>query len=109
MSLEGKKCPAFSRDATGNITLSNEDFNQKNLIIFFYPKDNTPGCTTEAKDFSNKIKQFKKLNTEIIGVSKEGIINKRFWNFIPYPIFKCIENNSRDVFSGAGLSFSKSL
>ena len=45
MSLEGKKCPKFSGDATGGISLSNKDFVGKNLIIFFYPKDNTPGCT----------------------------------------------------------------
>ena len=42
MSLEGKKCPKFSGDATGGISLSNKDFVGKNLIIFFYPKDNTP-------------------------------------------------------------------
>ena len=73
MSLEGKKCPAFSRDATGNITLSNEDFNQKNLIIFFYPKDNTPGCTLEGQDFRDNFQEFKKLNAEILGVSRDSI------------------------------------
>ena len=52
MSLEGKKCPKFSGDATGGISLSNKDFEGKNLIIFFYPKDNTPGCTLEGQDLS---------------------------------------------------------
>ena len=45
MSLEGKKCPKFSGDATGGISLSNKDFVGKNLIIFFYPKDNTPAVS----------------------------------------------------------------
>ncbi len=51
MSLEGKKCPKFSGDATGGSSLSNKDFEGKNLIIFFYPKDNTPGCTFRRSGF----------------------------------------------------------
>ena len=52
----------------------------KKHILYFYPKDNTPGCTTEAKDFSTKIKEFNKLKTEIIGISKDSI--KTHKNFI---------------------------
>jgi peroxiredoxin Q/BCP len=49
--------------------------NNKNkfLIIYFYPRDNTPGCTNEAKDFSKLYKEFKKLNCEIFGISKDSI------------------------------------
>ena len=50
------------------------------IVLYFYPKDNTPGCTTEAKDFSTKIKEFNKLKTEIIGISKDSI--KTHKNFI---------------------------
>ena len=73
MSLEGKKCPMFSGNATGGITLTNKDFEDKNLIIFFYPKDNTPGCTLEVQDFRDNYKEFTKLNVEIIGVSRDSI------------------------------------
>ena len=73
MSLEGKKCPKFSGDATGGISLSNKDFEGKNLIIFFYPKDNTPGCTLEGQDFRDNHKEFAKLNAEILGVSRDSI------------------------------------
>ena len=73
MSLEGKKCPKFSGDATGGISLSNKDFVGKNLIIFFYPKDNTPGCTLEGQDFRDNHKEFAKLNAEILGVSRDSI------------------------------------
>jgi peroxiredoxin Q/BCP len=45
----------------------------KNLVIYFYPKDSTPGCTTEGQDFRDNFKAFKKLNTEILGVSRESI------------------------------------
>ena len=71
--LEGKKCPNFNGECTSNKTFSNKDFIGKNLIIYFYPKDSTPGCTTEGQDFRDKYKEFKKLKTEILGVSRESI------------------------------------
>lgn len=46
---------------------------KKNLIIYFYPKDNTPGCTLETKDFSKYYKSFLKLNCEVVGISKDTI------------------------------------
>jgi len=46
---------------------------KKNLVIFVYPKDNTPGCTNEANDFAKSYKIFKKYNTEVIGLSKDSI------------------------------------
>ena len=45
----------------------------KYLVIYFYPRDNTPGCTIEAKDFSKLYKEFKKLNCDIFGISKDSI------------------------------------
>ena len=80
MSLEGKKCPAFSGDATGGPVLSNKDFEGKNFVIFFYPKDNTPGCTLEGQDFRDNHKKFLKLDTEILGVSRDSI--KSHENFV---------------------------
>ena len=71
--LEGKKCPNFKGECTSNKTFSNKDFLGKNLVIYFYPKDSTPGCTSEGQDFRDKYKEFKKLNTEILGVSRESI------------------------------------
>ena len=71
--LEGKKCPNFKAECTSNLYLSNEDFIGKNLVIYFYPKDSTPGCTTEGQDFRDNFKVLKKLNTEVLGVSRESI------------------------------------
>ena len=71
--IEGKKCPAFKGDSTSGLTLSNKDFDGKNLVIYFYPKDSTPGCTTEGQDFRDNYKNFKKLNTEILGVSRDSV------------------------------------
>jgi peroxiredoxin Q/BCP len=72
-NLLGKKCPAFKAEATNNQTLSNASFEGKNLVIYFYPKDSTPGCTTEGQEFRDSYKIFKKMNTEILGVSRESI------------------------------------
>ena len=71
--LEGKKCPIFKGDSTSNKTISNKDFLGKNLVIYFYPKDSTPGCTTEGQDFRDNYKNFKKLNTDILGVSRDSV------------------------------------
>ncbi|MDC1241838.1 peroxiredoxin [Gammaproteobacteria bacterium] len=71
--LEGKKCPKFIAKCTSELNLSNEDFIGKNLVIYFYPKDSTPGCTIEGQEFRDNYKYFKKLNTEILGVSRDSI------------------------------------
>ena len=68
-----KKVPAFSADATGEQTLSLKDFKGRNLIIYFYPKDNTPGCTQEGQDFRDNYAKFKRANSVILGVSRDSV------------------------------------
>mgnify|MGYP001188241893 CR=1 FL=1 len=76
----GQKAPDFTApDETGQ-TVSLVDFAGKNVVLYFYPKDSTPGCTTEAKDFSALKDQFEAQNAVILGVSKDSI--KRHQNFI---------------------------
>ena len=72
-NLEGKKCPKFSAEATNQQTISNKTYEDKNVVIYFYPKDSTPGCTSEGQEFRDFYKKFKKCNTEILGVSRESI------------------------------------
>ena len=69
----GDKIPNFKIPLSNGNSLDSKDIKDKKYVLYFYPKDNTPGCTTEAKDFSNKIREFKKLNTEVIGISKDSI------------------------------------
>ncbi|WP_099203339.1 peroxiredoxin [Miniphocaeibacter massiliensis] len=47
-------------------------YDGKNLVVYFYPKDNTPGCTTEAINFTERIDDFEALNTEVVGISKDS-------------------------------------
>ncbi|MDH5426121.1 MAG: peroxiredoxin [Gammaproteobacteria bacterium] len=79
LALLNKKVPAFKLAATGDKTLKLSDFKGKNLVIYFYPKDSTPGCTTEGKDFSGLYRKFQKKNTVILGVSRDSI--KKHENF----------------------------
>jgi peroxiredoxin Q/BCP len=69
----GKKVKNFKASATGEQTLSLNDFKGKNLVIYFYPKDATPGCTTQGQNFRDSYQKFKKLNCEILGVSRDSI------------------------------------
>ena len=71
--LVGKKCPNFEGECTNNKTINNKKLLGKNFIIYFYPKDSTPGCTTEGQDFRDNFTNFQKLSTDIIGVSRDSI------------------------------------
>ena len=69
---EGKAAPAFTlADANGK-TVSLEDFAGKNVILYFYPKDDTPGCTKEAFGFRDSWKDIQKANAVVLGVSADG-------------------------------------
>ena len=77
MIKENSKAPNFKLPSSNNKNFEfNKSLNQY-LVIYFYPRDNTPGCTNEAKDFSKLYKEFKKLNCEIVGISKDSIESHR--------------------------------
>lgn len=69
----GKKVPAFSSPITGGGVWKSSEAAGKNLVIYFYPRDNTPGCTTEGEAFRDLAPAFKKANTMILGVSPDSI------------------------------------
>ena len=66
------KAPIFKGECTGNKNVSLSDFKGKNVVLYFYPKDDTPGCTREAIDFTAHIDAFSKCKTSIIGVSADS-------------------------------------
>jgi peroxiredoxin Q/BCP len=69
----GQPVPDFSVSSTGGETVSLADFSGRNLVLYFYPKDNTPGCTTEGRDFNEKLEAFDALNTSVLGVSRDSL------------------------------------
>jgi len=69
----GDKAPEFTlKDKDGN-DVSLSDFKGKKVVLYFYPKDNTPGCTRQACAFAGTYAEFQKKNVEVIGVSKDSI------------------------------------
>ncbi len=68
----GDYAPDFKLHDKDNKTVSLKDFKGKHVILYFYPKDNTPGCTTEAIGFTNILPEFEKLDATVIGVSPDS-------------------------------------
>ena len=68
-----KSLPAFESKATNETVITPEILLGKNAVIYFYPKDNTPGCTTEGQDFRDSINAFSDSNTVIFGVSRDSL------------------------------------
>ena len=73
MIKEDSKASNFKLPSSNNKTFEINKSLKQYLVIYFYPRDNTPGCTNEAKDFSKLYKEFKRLNCEIFGISKDNI------------------------------------
>ena len=69
MLKEGQKAPAFTLESADGKKLSLSDFAGKNVVLYFYPRDNTPGCTREAEGFRDAAAALKKKNAVVLGVS----------------------------------------
>ena len=77
---EGDTMPDIALEKPDGGSVKPSDFAGKKAVLFFYPKDNTPGCTTEAKDFTELSEEFEKAGTALLGVSKDSPQKHR--NFI---------------------------
>ncbi|BBP43434.1 peroxiredoxin [Thiosulfativibrio zosterae] len=87
MSIKiGDTLPEFSVTSTPDKYMTSKDFLGQFTVLYFYPKDNTPGCTTEGLEFSEQVELLKSLNTQVIGVSKDSL--KKHQNFIAKQNFK---------------------
>jgi peroxiredoxin Q/BCP len=74
MTVEaGMAAPNFTLEANNGEKISLSDFQGKNIVLYFYPKDMTPGCTTEACDFRDQYENFEALNAVILGVSPDPV------------------------------------
>jgi thioredoxin-dependent peroxiredoxin len=69
----GDMVPDFEFTATSNLTAHLNDYKGQNVILYFYPKDATPGCTTEGQDFRDAYSQFQALNAIVFGVSRDSL------------------------------------
>ena len=69
----GEKIPDFTVASTGDLEFSLSENVGKNIVIYFYPKDNTPGCTKEGEDFRDQFEAFSSNNAIIVGVSRDSV------------------------------------
>lgn len=82
----GKKVASFSLPATGGKTISLDDFKDRHLVLYFYPRDATPGCTREGQDFRDLYGQFQAAGAEVLGVSRDSIqAHERFKSAQSFP------------------------
>ena len=109
MIKENSKAPIFNLPSSNDQNFEiNKNLNQY-LLIYFYPRDNTPGCTSEAKDFSKLYKEFKKLDCEIVGVSKDNIeSHKKFIDKFKIP-FQLLSDEKIVVLKKYGVWGEKSM
>ena len=97
--MSGQAVPDFELPATGGQAISLAGLKGKNVVIYFYPKDNTPGCTLEGQDFRDQHAEFAKFNTVILGVSRD--------NLGSHEKFKKEQNFSFDLLSDTDEVLSK--
>jgi peroxiredoxin Q/BCP len=71
--IVNKKVPDFSLPATDEQTISLSDYQGRYVVVYFYPKDSTPGCTTEGQDFRDRINAFRRNNTAVLGISRDSV------------------------------------
>lgn len=69
----GKKVPAFSLPATGDKTISLKDLLGQKVVLYFYPKDSTSGCTLEGQDFRDNYQKLRRQKTIVLGVSRDSV------------------------------------
>src|SRR6476661_989582 len=106
---EGDQAPSFtSTDQNGN-TVSLSDFLGKKIVLYFYPKDNTPGCTAEACDFRDNYQSLKSKGYEVIGVSTDDEkSHKKFEEKFALP-FTLLADNNKDIVEKYGVWVEKSM
>lgn len=106
--LEGKKAPAFNLEGNDGKNHSVEDYKGKTVVLYFYPKDNTPGCTKEACGFRDQISSLRKAGAVVLGVSKDSIdSHKKFADKYKLP-FTLLSDPKADVMKKYG-AFGKKI
>ncbi len=106
---EGRNAPDFKLLANNRQSFALKDLKGKNIVLFFYPKDDTPGCTVEACGFRDSFKDIEKLNAVILGISPDSV--KSHENFVnkfslPFPL---LSDNEKQMCKDYGVWVEKSM
>lgn len=109
MVEEGKKAPAVTLKNQDGKKVSLKDFSGKNVVLYFYPKDNTSGCTKEACNFRDELPDFKKLKAVILGVSPDSVeSHKKFAEKYDLP-FDLLSDEKKEIVEKYGVWKEKNM
>ena len=93
---EGNKAPDFNLHSSNGGNIALKDLKGKNVVVYFYPKDNTPGCTVEACGLRDSFKEIEKLNTVILGISPDSLgSHENFINKFQLPFLLLADENKK--------------
>jgi peroxiredoxin Q/BCP len=101
----GDKAPDFQAATDTATTVSLKDFRGKKVILYFYPKDNTPGCTQEACDFRDSIARFKKKDVAVLGVSPDSVASHQKFKAkfeLPFPLLADDDHKIAEAYGAWG-------
>ena len=104
-----KKAPNLSLSATGGSSVNLSQLKGKSVVLYFYPKDNTPGCTQEGADFNRLYKKFQKLGAEVFGVSKDSLSSHEKFKKQQKYSFELISDSKGELCSAFQVLKEKSL
>jgi len=105
----GKPVPDFSLPSTGGTTFRLSEHLGSKLVLYFYPKDNTPGCTTEGGDFRDRHKDFKRAGCEVFGVSRDSLAShEKFKSKMKFP-FELLSDADEAVCKQFGVMKMKNM
>lgn len=102
---EGKAAPAFTLPDQDGAKVSLRDFKGRNVILYFYPRDDTPGCTKEAQAFKQLARKFEKLDTVIVGVSPDGAEQHTKFRAkykLPFPLLSDVDRSVMNKYGAFG-------
>ena len=109
MIAEGDKAPTFSLEADDGTTVTSDSLAGKNVVLFFYPKDDTSGCTKEACDFRDAFPRFGKVDAVVIGVSPDSLeSHRKFKNKYHLP-YRLLSDEGHKVADSFGVWKEKSM
>ncbi len=107
---EGKPAPDFALPSTEGQEIRLSDFKgKKNIVLFFYPKDNTPGCTKEACDFRDSQKKIDRADTVVLGVSADSLKSHDVFRKLFKLPFPLLSDENKEVIKKYGVWAEKSL
>jgi peroxiredoxin Q/BCP len=105
----GKPVPEFSLPSTGKSPFSLASARGSKLVLYFYPKDNTPGCTQQGSDFGERYKEFKRAECEVVGVSRDSVrSHERFKAKMKFP-FELLSDPDEAVCGQFGVMKQKNM